>query len=104
MSDQNISMRPFGTVSPTDMPCRLVSKNDPEKRGRIKVRFIHQLEDNIPDDKLPWTQPEGQTTAGAGNFTIGQYIIGQWFHGSTRDDGQTVTITKVISSDEGSNG
>ena len=88
----------FNTHGDTNMPCKLVSKDDPEKKGRIKVRFLHQLEDNIPDDKLPWTLPEGQMTGGIGHNNLGMYVVGQWFNGTFRDDGQTTTIGKVISS------
>jgi len=99
----NLSLRPFATIGAEGMPAKLVSKDDPEKKGRIKVRMIHQLESLIPDDKLPWTQPEGQTTAGAGDFKLGDYIIGQWFHVMTRDDGQTISIDKTLTSPGKSN-
>jgi len=99
MTDQNnLSLRPFSSVGPLGMMAKLVSKDDPEKKGRVKVRLLNQLESNIPDDKLPWTQPEGKTTAGSGNFELGKWIIGQWFHVSTRDDGQTISIDKVLTS------
>ena len=90
--------RPFNTIGDTNLPAKLVSKDDPEKRGRLKLRRVDQLESNIPDDQLPWTVPEGQTTGGIGMFMGGFHMVGQWFETTTKDDGQSLTITKVISS------
>ena len=81
------------------MPCKVVSKNDPEKLGRIKVRFYDQSEALIPDDKLPWTIPEGMCSGGVGTFNLGHYFIGQWLEGERDNDlGNTTRILRIISS------
>jgi len=93
-----MSQRPFNTLGDYNIPGKLVSKDDPEKRGRYKIRLLNQLESNIPDDQLPWSVPEGQTTGGIGLFNAGMHVVGQWFECQTKEDGQSVTVNKVISS------
>jgi hypothetical protein len=81
------------------MPAKVVSKDDPEKLGRLRLRFMDQSERLIPDDKLPWTMPEGNTWGGAGIFELGHYFVGQWVEAERMDDlGGTTRINRMISS------
>lgn len=91
---------PLGTFTTLGniLPAKLVDKNDPEKRGRIKLRLITQLESQIPDDKLPWTVPEGLTMGGNGSFQLGRYVIGSFFNVMVKEDGQSLSILNLISS------
>ncbi len=89
-----------GTTKVSRMPCKMVSKDDPEKMGRIKVRFIDQSEKEIPDDKLPWTIPHGQASGGvASHFELGRYFVGQWMECERMGDlGLTTRFHTIISS------
>jgi hypothetical protein len=97
---------PSTTTKIERMPCKLVSKDDPEKMGRIKVRFMDQSEKEIPDDKLQWSMPEGQSSgAGAANFQLGHYFVGQWLEASRMGDhGLTTRLHTIISSPGKSSG
>ena len=75
------------------LPCKLVDKDDPEKMGRCKLRFMDQSEAEIPDDKLPWTTSLAQLTGGVGHFELGKYFPGQWLMAQRMPDiGFTTTI------------
>ncbi len=89
-----------GTTKIDRLPCKMVSKDDPEKMGRIKVRFFDQSEKEIPDDKLPWTMPHGQSSgAGGGHFELGRYFVGQWMECERMGDlGLTTRFHTIVSS------
>lgn len=83
-------------------PAKIVDINDPEKRGRIKVRLFDQDERFFPDEKLPWAfvQEKGQAqTGGVGQFSTANYVVGGWISAKTDPvDGQTLYVEGSISS------
>ena len=81
------------------MLCKVVSKADPEELGRIQLRFYDQSEVEIPNNKLPWTIPEGKCHAGPSSFELGRYFVGQWLEGERDTDlGNTTRIVRIVSS------
>lgn len=64
---------PQGVIPPSVMPAVVVSNEDPEKAGRIRVRIpqYHGAQDNdnrVPDDRLPWARPIFPFAGGGGGM------------------------------------
>jgi len=62
---------PKGVIPPSVLPAVVVSNEDPDKAGRVRVRIphYHGAEDNdnrVPDDKLPWARPIFPFAGGGG--------------------------------------
>lgn len=64
----------------------VVNNNDPEKRGRVKVRY-RDIHDNISDEDLPWSSPKegfGSGSKGVGHVKVPP--VGTTVFGSHQDN------------------
>ena len=73
MRRSRLDSQPFvGTVVANDD----TTSKDGKKQHRVRIR-VPQLHRNVPDDKLPWTLPQGQgRNAGAGAGTVSVPPVG----------------------------
>jgi len=99
----------FNTLDPGSwIPSLVVDTNDPEKKGRVKLRRLDQDEKNIPDDKLPWAYiNDGKhgVTGGVGTFGVGTYKKGMWVYSTIDTSTNQITgIAGVLTSPGQSNG
>lgn len=88
----------FNTQGWDNIPAKLVSKDDPERRQRLKFRCLNQSEQEMPDDKLPWSVISAETTGQFGSTAVGDYVVGQWFEVAIKHDGQSVRVIQSIAS------
>lgn len=94
--------RSFNTESSDYIVGKIVDTNDPEKRGRVKIRRLDQDEGNISDEQLPWSyvQNQGYSQHGGVGRMTHQYVQGQWVSvRSSTADGQTQMVVGPINSD-----
>jgi hypothetical protein len=105
-------IRSFATETDSGLiPAMVISTDDPEGRGRVKVQRLDQS--NLKEDDLPWIYIHGQSHVsnvwGKGGQSIGQsthaLIAGTWLNVSKRhSDGQTGASHGVVTTTEGEQG